>query len=789
MSSTSDTGPISQAVEVADEVEHRTLVEKIEKATEGAEEAVSHLVLGTDKEESKTENVSGTIENQTNGKSKDELRDGAIGVPIEKADSEIPVTSTPTIDPKDDVLSDVITSDEHTSTFIPTIKSSKPEDANIIHHNDESGDRPGEKILIPSSDETQTEEHLDTDDTKMSQTAEVESVQEPSKEELALPTYNDTKAPTSEEIIPAPKHEAESDAASTEAPIEVPPEHLGHSPPATDSEDTQPDANCSPDKPTHTEAEARRTIEEPGSDMDHTPSSDPAPVVASEAEPETHVEVKGESDVPCVEEGNIEPPMREEEKPTEVALETPLETKNTEESESPQGKEVSVVEGIPADLEKSEAVEASSVQEKALEAEDKAEEPTESAPNVDEAEESTSVDPTGVISTEPSHDHIDTPVVNDHVLAPDAANEQSHTTNEEASAEESKLETGSSLVEESKPEAPKTEEASYEPATKITTEATPASEGLQEPVATEPKTEDHTLEPPLTEEAAPQVTDSTPKVEASAEGNSSEKAVIETPISAEVKEDEAPVGSELATDVAPEEKETWVVYEEGVEITTLPETAQADEKETPVSSEPSLVEAQIPEEQVVSVVESSEHVEESAVSATAEEAKHETEVNGKEGVHSDEVKEEPKSYTEVVQESAPEASAEEIKPEPEASVQETLALVAMETKPEPQLITDETAHIEEALVISELVNETPAPAVTKEHELAPETEAATEQTTPVEESVPVSAPADEHSESAPVEKSEVWVEMNGESSTILESEEVKEEVKKYSILNFAIGNC
>ena len=778
MSSTFDTGPISQAVEVADEAEHHTLVEKIEKAIEGAEEAVSHFVLGADKEGSKTENVNGSIENQINGESKEESADGAIGVPVEKTDSDIPVTSAPSIDPKDDVSFDVITSDEHTPTPIPNTESSKSEDPDIIHHNEESEDKSEEKsetakeeILISSSDETQTEEHLGTDDTKGPQAVEVESVQGFAKEEPALLTHDGTEPhatpPTPEEIPPAPKHETEGEAAPTEAPIGTFPEHLEHSSLASDSEAS-----------THTEPEVQGTVEP---ELDHTAPSDSAPAIDSEVELETQGDIKEGSGTPQMEEATV----AEEERLAEVTQETLLETKDADEPELSQHEEVSIVEENPADLEGSEVIEAPVIQEKALEAEDKAEESAESTSTIDnhEVEDRTSIYSAGAISSEPSHDQLDAPVVDDHdVLAPDAAKGQSHTTNEEgpkeeASAGESKPETWSKLVEEFQPEVSKTEEALHAVA-ETTTEAISVSEEPQEepPVVTGPKTEDHTPESPK-EGAAQQETESTPMVEASVEENPSEGAATETRISAkvtsEVKEDEAPAEPGPAANVTPEKKETKEVHEEGAEVTALAENTKVHEEmevapvqKDEVSSEPPMIEEQRPEEQVILMMESFEYVEEPATPAAAEEAEHETEANGKEEVHPDEVKEEePKSYDEAVQGPAPEANAEE-------------------TKPEPELFTDETAYIEEVPVASETIDETPAPAGTEEHESNPEAEAAIEQAAPAEESAPAPATADEHSESTPVEeRSEVLAEeTDGESSAAVKSEEVKGEVNN-SILS------
>ena len=784
MSSTSDTGPISQAVEVADEVEHHTLVEKIEEAIEGAEEAVSHFVLGTDKEGPKAENDSDSIEDQTTGESKDEPTDGAIGIPVEKTDLEIPITSAPPIDPKDDISHDVIMSDEHTPTSIPNTETSKSEDADIIHHNEGSGNKSEgeleaakEEMLILSSDEAQAEEHLGTDDTKESQAAEVESVQESEKEEPALLTHDGTEphaTPALEEIPPAPKHEAEGGAASTETPIEISPEHLEHSSLATDSENTQLGVNASADEPTHVEPEAQGTVEEP--ERDHTAFSDFAPAITPEVEPETHVgDTKEESDAPHIGEAKIEPSVTEEERATEVTQGTLLETTETDESELSQYEEVSIVEEAPA------------VQEKALEAVDKTEEPTESAPTVDnhEVENRSSADSIGVISSEPSHDQIDALVVDNHdVPAPGVAEGQPHITNEEdqALAEKPKLETESSLVEESQSEVPNVEEALYEPTAEITIEAIPVSEEPQEepPVATEPNFEGHAPEPPQ-EEVALQETDSTPKAEASVEENSSEEAATGIPISAEVisevKGDEAIAEPGPATDITPE-KETEEVHEECAEVTTLAETTKVDEEEEKeeeapvqkdeVSTEPPMVEEQKPEEQVILTVELSEYVEEPAAPAATEETEHETEANGQEEVHFSEVKEEegeePKSCDEIVQESAPEAMTEE-------------------TRPEPEAITSEAAHIEEAPVTSETIDESPAPTATEEHESSPGAEAATEQTVLTEESAPVSTTADEYTESTSAEeRGEGLVqENNGESSAVVESEEVKEEVKKFNL--------
>ncbi|KAF8458456.1 hypothetical protein BGX38DRAFT_1138905 [Terfezia claveryi] len=783
MSSTLDSGPISQEVGVTDEAEHHALVEEVEKAIEGAEEALPHFILGIDKERSKIENVNCSIENQTDGESKDESTDGAIGVTVETTDSEIPVTSAPIIDLKDDVSSG-ITYDEHTSTSISNTESQKSEGDDIIHHNEESGEKPEEKAetaeeekLISSSYEAETEGHLVTDDTKESQATQVESVQESAKEEPSLPTHHGTEpnaVHTPEKIPPTPKHEAEGEAASSEAPIEVSPEQFEHSPPATDIEDTESGANASTDKPTRAEPESQGTVEEVQPEMGHTASSDSAldftPAIVSEAEPETPVgNINEELGAPYIEEARFEPPVTEEGRPIEVAQETPLETKYADESELSQHEDVSIAEN-PADLERSEAVEPPAVQDKALEAEGKTEEPTVPAPTVDNYD--TSVDS---VSSKPSHDQMDAPVVDDHdVLALDSVKEQSRTTyneegpKEEALAEESKPETESSLVEESQSDILKTDEEA-QPVAEITAETTLVSEELQDlPVATEQKTEDRVLESPK-EEAVPQETDSTPHVEASVEESSSEEAAIEDPISAEA-------------DVTPEKNETEEIHEEGAEVTAPAEATKVDakeEEEAPVqrdesSSEPPMVEERKPEEQVVLMVESSEHVEEPAALAVAEETEHETEANGKEEVHSGEVKEEEdKGYDGIVQGSAPEAKAEETKPEPEASVQEILALVDREMKPEPEVIPDETAHIEDAPVTSETIDETPVPAATGQND-------STEQTAPAEVSALVPATADEHSESVPVEgKSEEFlIEENSEFSfsVAVESEEVKEEV-------------
>jgi len=677
MSSTSDTGPTSQEVEITDKAEHYTLAEKLERATEGVEEAVSHFVLGTDKEESRAENLNGTLENQTNGESKYEPKDGstdgAIGVPVEKTDTE-PVTSAPTIDPKDNISPDVITPNEHTSTLIPSTELSKPDDASIIHHHEESGDKSEEEseaakeeILIPSSDEAKTEERLGTDDTKETQAAEVESVQEPMKEEPEIPTHDDTKAHATsapEEIPPTPTHETEGEAASTEIPVELSPEHLEHSSPATNTENAQLGANGSTaGEAAHTEPETQDTA-----------SLGSVPVVASEAESETHAEdTKQESGSPHVGEATIKLPMAEEEMSTE---EMPLEAKKPDES---QYEEVCVAVETPVGFEESEVIEGSVVQEKALEAECRAEEPAESAPifGDNEAEGSTAVD------------SADAGAIND----PDA---QSHTISEEgskegASVEESELETESNLAGESKPEeGPKAEAA------ELTTEAALVSEELQE----EPLAEEHILEP-VNEERTPQELDNTPKAEASVEENSSEKAATEIPISAEVisevKEDEAPAEPELAAGVIPEQKETEAVYE-APEATTPVETAKVGEGEAAVQKDEASSESPMVEEL---------NLEEPAVPAAIEEAELETETNGKDEAYTDEAKEEePKSYTEVVQESAPEPKAE-----PEASAEEAPAIVETETEPEPGVITGGADHIEETFVISE----TPVPVVADEH--------------------------------------------------------------------------